>query len=248
MYTLIKTAFRVKSSQGTQAGATQGSPQIQAKDSPKSELLTKPCLRKRPNKKCHNNPAYYKVRSSVGEECRLGFIRCGKRAPSVRSINLSNLRARAGAGGGAGGIVHSRKYLLYLAPREGREEESVRECGFWRLASSLSALSQRDRAPPSLLPSCCLGGCKSVASVVALGPKTPHAREIRDIHSAAKVALPLLPDPSSVVRSFAPVARRLWAWTMRPRAPQIPVRFEGGVERNGTNLQELSLMLFHLVV
>ena len=79
--TLIKTAFRVKSSQGTQAGATQGSPQIQAKDSPKSELLTKPCLRKRPNKKCHNNPAYYKVRSSVGEECRLGFIRCGKRAP-----------------------------------------------------------------------------------------------------------------------------------------------------------------------
>ena len=81
MSTLIKTAFRVKSSLGTQAGAAQGSPQIQAKDSPKSELRTKPCLRKRPNKKCHNNPAYYKVRSSVGGECRLGLIRCGKRAP-----------------------------------------------------------------------------------------------------------------------------------------------------------------------
>ena len=178
VYTLIKTAFRVKSSQGTQAGGTQGSPQIQAKDSPKSELRTKPCLRKKPNKKCHNNPARYVRRW----ERNAGLVSFGaaNALPSVRSINLSNLRARA-AGGGAGGIVHSRKYLLYLAPREGREEESVRECGFWRLASSLSALSQRDRAPPSLLPSCCLGGCKSVASVVALGPKTPHAREIRDI-------------------------------------------------------------------
>ena len=205
--TLIKTAFRVKSSQGTQAGATQGSPQIQAKDSPNSELshvcakgLTKNVITIR-----------HTIRYVRRWERNAGLVSFGaaNALPSVRSINLSNLRARAGAGGGAGGIVHSRKYLLYLAPREGREEESVRECGFWRLASSLSALSQRDRAPPSLLPSCCLGGCKSVASVVALGPKTPHAREIRDIHSAAKVASPLLPDSFSVVRVRSFVRERI---------------------------------------
>ena len=150
MSTLIKTAFRVKSSQGTQAGATQGSPQIQAKDSPKSELRTKPCLRKKPNKKCHNNPAYYKVRSSVGEECRLGFIRCGKRAP-LGPLHQPVKFEGAGGGrpGGAGGIVHSRKYLLYLAPREGRERggECVR---VWFLAPRpLPLRSCRDRASPS---------------------------------------------------------------------------------------------------
>ena len=136
--TLIKTAFRVKSSQGTQAGATQGSPQIQAKDSPKSELLTKPCLRKRPNKKCHNNPAYYKVRSSVGEECRLGFIRCGKRAPSVRSINLSNLRARAAGGRGRGWNSPFAEISPLSCPK-GRERGG--ECArVWFLAPRLLPL------------------------------------------------------------------------------------------------------------
>ena len=147
MSTLIKTAFRVKSSQGTQAGATQGSPQIQAKDSLSSELrhvcakgLTRNVITIR-----------HTIRYVRRWERNASLVSFGaaNAPPSVRSINLSNLRARALAGG-AGGIVHSRKYLLYLAPREEREEESVCECGFWRLASSsLSALSCRDRAPPS---------------------------------------------------------------------------------------------------
>ena len=63
--------------------------------------------------------------------------------------------------------------------------------------------------PPSFPVAASDGGCKSAASVVALGPKTPHAREIRDIHSAAKVASPLLPDSFSVVRVRSFVRERI---------------------------------------
>ena len=97
MSTLIKTAFRVKSSQGTQAGATQGSPQIQAKDSLSSELrhvcakgLTRNVITIR-----------HTIRYVRRWERNASLVSFGaaNAPPSVRSINLSNLRARAGAGG-----------------------------------------------------------------------------------------------------------------------------------------------------
>ena len=114
---------------------------------------------------------------------------------------MSNLRARAG------GIVHPRKYLLYIScPGEKRERErGVCACGFWRLSS------HRRRARRALSPSlplslsrcCCLRGCERVG----IGAKNT-AREGNERY-------PLHSTPTNVVsfRLPPPFVRSLHAFT-----------------------------------
>ena len=142
--------------------------------------------------------------SQVWKECWFGLASCvlphARVRPSLRSINLSNLSARAA------GIVHPRKYLVYPAPRgreRERERESVRVCGFWRLSS------HRDRARRSPLlrpPSLPVAASESEDASRHWGPKTPHAREIRDIHSTPlqSFRFVFLRRSRPLVRSFVP--------------------------------------------
>ena len=84
-----------------------------------------------------------------------------------------------------------------------RERESVRVCGFWRLSS------HRDRARRSPLlrpPSLPVAASESEDASRHWGPKTPHAREIRDIHSTPlqSFRFVFLRRSRPLVRSFVP--------------------------------------------
>ena len=157
------------------------------------------------------------ISEAIGSGGNAGIAGCVQLAAAVRRPPLGPLHQPVKFEGARGWNSPSAEISpLHILPRgKEREREGERSvaCGFWRLSShrrrARRALSPSLSLPLSLFPSLAVAASED-ASESALGPKTPHAREMRDIRST-----PLHSTPTNVVsfRLPPPFVRSLHAFT-----------------------------------